>query len=139
MERDTSRFDAWAIVKLDWEFPPFLKLSDPANLDTAVKFSISGSPEHMTARIDYEYTHQDGIPEGDTIVRLYTLDPNNSSRSKERGDGEKRLLKEGIKSRIFHLPPHIHGCFKAAVIPKSINKQAFEYTSPPICLPAYDS
>jgi hypothetical protein len=63
--RDESGRDVWAIVKLDWDFPPYLR-SEPK-----ITGAITGSSAALTVR--YDFQQQDGKPESQTDVEIWPI------------------------------------------------------------------
>jgi hypothetical protein len=68
--RDPSERDAWAIVKLDWDFPPYLAAKPEI---TAAR---SGDLITLTAR--YDFRQQDGKPEYQTDIEIWPVSRNGS-------------------------------------------------------------
>jgi hypothetical protein len=69
--RDPSARDGWAIVKLDWDFPPYLG-ARPAV--TAAAAGAAGALE-----VTYDYRQQDGKPEKSTDLEIWPIARNGAT------------------------------------------------------------
>src|SRR3981189_2351143 len=65
--RDPSPLDRWSIVRLDWDFPPFLR---PLEIGEFVGLDVSTTDNGTRGHVDYRSAHQDGKPEAGTRVVL---------------------------------------------------------------------
>jgi hypothetical protein len=116
---DPSGLDRWVILKADWDYPPYLiprSAADPLNW---VGLDVTTDSSGAEVRVGYRYAHQEGMAEGDTIVRLYEVSQ----------DGESRLLFEQVRDKVFRLPPSYSGNVKASVIPCTSTKSGPESIS----------
>jgi hypothetical protein len=66
--RDPSPLDRWSIVRLDWNFPPFLR---PLKGGEFVTLSASSTGDGTPVEVNYRYAHQEGVPEAGTRVTLF--------------------------------------------------------------------
>lgn len=66
--RDPSGRDAWAIVKLDWDFPPYLA--------TEPKISPARSGDLITLTASYDFRQQDGKAEYQTGIEIWPVSRN---------------------------------------------------------------
>ena len=69
--RDPGPRDTWAIVKLDWDFPPFL------GKRPGVTAAISGGTMMLT--VTYDYRQQDEKPEQSTDIEIWPVARNGST------------------------------------------------------------
>lgn len=127
--QDMSPLDNWAIVKFDWEFPPFLKpLNDNNDEKNIVVANIKQSSEGKTVTIHYNYDQQDNLPERNTITKIYGLKSRGNQQTSAR-TWDRWLIKKGVQQREFLLPPNYQGYIQASVIPTSETKMGSEYFS----------
>ena len=136
--RDESPFGHWAIVALDWDFPPFLRplgagaAGDPpsgtgsgqardATRQTVAAELVTG-PAGRALEIRYEFAQQQGREEGATRVRVEGLRP----------DGSACPLAERVGAGTLQLPPTLRGPVRAVVTPRTATKTGPEYASEPI-------
>jgi hypothetical protein len=123
--RDPSALDRWSLVRLDWDFPPFLRPLDGGEF---VGVDTSTTETGTRLRVDYRYTHQDGTPEAGTRVAL---------RVESRCDGSEPVAAALVPpvpavAREFELPPPFAGTVRAEVQPATATKVGPIYTSRPI-------
>jgi hypothetical protein len=115
---DARGRDTWAIVRLDWDFPPYLEPlsadADGQRVDIAIE---DGSPARV--RVNYTYVQQDGHPERDSTIRLYQV----------AADRSRCLVAEGRRVTQLDLPERFSGVVQAAVTPASGTKVGAEYFS----------
>ena len=71
--RDPSPFGSWAIVELDWDFPPYLQPFPGGSGPARVTFTPRDACG-PAADIQYRYAQQKSVPESDTLLRLYRRD-----------------------------------------------------------------
>jgi hypothetical protein len=65
LDHDASGRDAWAIVKLDWDYPPYL------NARPNVAIGSEGGAQSLI--VTYGFRQQDGAPEMQTDVQLWPI------------------------------------------------------------------
>jgi hypothetical protein len=70
--RDPSPLDRWSIVRLDWDFPPFLRALEGGEF---VTLDASPAADGAHLRVGYRYAHQEGVPEAGTRVTLLAQSP----------------------------------------------------------------
>lgn len=119
--RDPSPFGAWAIVELDWEFPPYLQPlpgAGPARVTATPRQTAAGA----VLDVGYQYAHQKGQPEAGTLMRLYRQD----------AAGARELLREQSDPSPLSLPANLTGPFVVSVQPGTAAKRGPEYFSEPI-------
>jgi hypothetical protein len=107
------------IVKLDWEYPPYLRPLAGGKQQERVRIERSDGSQGSRIDVVYDYAHQEGKPEGGTIVRLYGVS----------GEGPAQLLVEQTGVQEFHLPRDFAGNIRASVVPCCAEKQGEEYFS----------
>jgi len=117
--RDPSPLDSWAIVALDWHFPPFLKPRGTGVYRRSFDALLADGPAGSALTIDYDYRQADGDPEADTRVRVEGLGT----------DGRRCLLAERTGGGALPLPANLRGPIRASVTPRSATKAGAEYVS----------
>jgi hypothetical protein len=116
---DLSGQHFWSIIKLDWDFPPYLeKLSNSQDDDIWVSPQIQAVDGKITISADYAYQHQEDSPEAGSLLRLYGIE----------GSQYCLLEEQTIPNKIV-LPDSIRGDFILTVTPKSETKYGLEYSS----------
>jgi hypothetical protein len=68
--RDPSGRDTWAIVKLDWDLPPYLAAPP--------RITAGGSGDSITVTVNYDFRQQDGRPEYRTDIEIWPVSRNGS-------------------------------------------------------------
>ncbi|MCC7370140.1 MAG: hypothetical protein IT306_17070 [Chloroflexi bacterium] len=110
--RDTSPYDSWAIVRLDWDFPPFLAPLGGG----AGRRRVDVTPEvrngQTVLRVRYEYRHQEGVPERGTRLRLEGV----------TGDGGVCTLAEAAAADSLTVPADVRGRVRVLVTPATATK-----------------
>jgi len=114
--RDTSPFDGWAIVKLDWDFPPYLQRLPDGDGRTQVAVESVPGPGSSALDVRYQYAQQDGRPEQGTVLRLYGL----------AADRSRCLLAEQPGPGRLTVPPGLSGTFQVSVQPSTATKHGDE-------------
>jgi hypothetical protein len=122
VDRDPSVRDRWMIVKLEWDFPPYL-LADPV-LALDRRRRDESEAAGLRLQIDYDYTQQQGKEEHDSLFRVYTLADGSSC---EPGDSERDLLLEATLGTPLSLPAGFQGHVVASVVPTSDTQSGEEY------------
>ncbi|MBI2756442.1 MAG: hypothetical protein HYX52_07015 [Chloroflexi bacterium] len=118
--RDTTGRDAWAIIKLDWDYPPFLRpLAGAEGL--YVRPRVEGGGSQRRAIVEYQFAQQLGKPEVGTIVRLYSV----------RDDGARQLLREESGGVPIAVPAEFSGTAVVSVQPRTDTKSGEPYFSAP--------
>jgi hypothetical protein len=123
---DPTGQDSWAIVKLDWDYPPYLR---PLSRDTgaqAVDLRQETSQPGRHLRVVYHYAQQDGKPEQGTTLRLYIIGQT----------GATCLIQESTQVTEFELGATVSGLLQASVTPRTATKNGTEYFSQPLRIEA---
>jgi hypothetical protein len=114
--RDASPFDGWAIVKLDWDFPPYLKRLPDGDGQAQVTVEIVPGSGGSALDVRYQYAQQDGQPEQGTVLRLYGLAADRSRCLLAEQPGPGRLM----------VPPGLSGTVQVSVQPATATKRGDE-------------
>jgi hypothetical protein len=121
--RDPSPLDRWSIVRLDWDFPPFLRLLENGEF---VGLDISPTGDGTRIRVDYRYAQQEGVPETGTRV---TLLAQSRCAGAEQNISLSPLVAGGHE---FILPVSFVGTVRAEVQPATATKAGPIYGSGPL-------
>jgi hypothetical protein len=123
--RDPSPLDRWSIIRLDWDFPPFLR---PLEGGEFVTLHASSTDDGTRIRVDYRYAQQEGVPEANTRVTLFTQ----SRCAGSEQDASVDPLPLVAEAREFKLPRSFAGTVRAEVLPATATKAGPIYGSPPL-------
>jgi hypothetical protein len=118
--RDPSPRDRWSIVRLDWDFPPFLR---PIEGGETVGVEVSPTAAGTRIRVSYQYAHQESVPEAGTRVDLFA--------HPRCGDSEQSIsvAPAATSAREFVLPRTFAGTVHAEVRPATATKVGPAYGS----------
>jgi hypothetical protein len=118
--RDPSPLDRWSIVRLDWDFPPFLR---PLEAGKFVNLHASSNSDGTRIQVDYRYAHQEGVPEMGTRIALL-------AHSRCGGtDYDVSVAPSAADGREFMLPASFAGMVYAEVQPATATKVGPTYKS----------
>jgi hypothetical protein len=116
--RDPSPLDRWSIVRLDWDFPPFLRApesGEPVTLD------VRSTSDGIRVKVNYAYAHQEGKPEGETRVTVTAV--GNCEES------QRVITPVADQPHEFLLPAEFRGSLRAEVQPATATKVGPSYQS----------
>jgi hypothetical protein len=69
---DPSGRDGWSIVRLDWQYPPYLAALDSSgSAATLVRAEVQGSDGQWRVKPDYKSMQQTGVAQQPAMLRLY--------------------------------------------------------------------
>jgi hypothetical protein len=121
---DGSPAHAWSIVKLDWDYPPFLrpKGSSTASSSPPVSLDVQPTNGSLVVHVMYVYAQQGGKPESGSEIRWYGVKDN----------GERCLITEAINRAQFDLPSGFQGRLQVSVLPRTSTKAGAETFSLPV-------
>jgi hypothetical protein len=118
--RDPSPLDRWSIVRLDWDYPPFLRQLENGEF---VGLDVSSNGSGSRVRVAYHYAHQEGRPEAGTRVTLF---------ARPRCTGPEQSFQVppmAADGREFILPASFAGTLRAEVQPATATKAGLIYGS----------
>jgi hypothetical protein len=118
--RDPSPLDRWSIVRLDWDYPPFLRQLENGEF---VGLDVSSNGSGSRVRVAYHYAHQEGRPEAGTRVTLF---------ARPRCTGPEQSFQVppmAADGREFILPASFAGTLRAEVQPATTAKAGPIYGS----------
>jgi hypothetical protein len=121
VDQDPNSYRTWAVVKLDWDFPPYLAASavNPDASRVAMRLDTDSSSDIVQPL--YQYAQQDGVPESDTVFRLYAVE----------SDGSDCLLDQATAPQPLKIPLGFRGVLRASVTPHTATRSGMEYFSDP--------
>ncbi|MBV9329801.1 MAG: hypothetical protein JO352_39360 [Chloroflexi bacterium] len=126
--QDAGQHPTWAILKLDWDYAPYLKplTTDPqSTAHEHVRLSSVQQPDgSQLIQVDYQYAQQDGAPETDTQTRVLLVSARDGQCAVEERDGPGPWT--------FTAPPGFSGQIRASVEPHSATKAGDQYDATPI-------
>ena len=117
LARDPSPLDRWSIVRLDWDFPPFLRGLEGGEF---VTLGASPAADGTWIRINYHYAQQEGLPEAGTRIMLF---------ARSRCTGATTVSPVSASTREFMLPRSFAGTVHAEVQPATTTKTGPVYRS----------
>ncbi len=131
---DKEESDSWAIIKLDWTAPPFLRDLTPRAPGRHVETQVSPANNgNRAVQIRYDYAQQDGESEKASVVRVYRVDTRGElcgSRPPDRNDMERvEPVIEVSGVRRLTLPRTLTGRIVVSVRPVSARRAGREYFS----------
>jgi hypothetical protein len=118
--RDPSPLDRWSIIRLDWDFPPFLRQLKNGEF---VELDASSNGSGTRIRVDYHYAHQEGLREANTRVTLFAQP---RCMGPEQSFNVPPLT---ANDREFILPASFAGTVRAEVQPATATKAGPIYGS----------
>jgi len=126
-----SNLASWAVVKLDWEYPPFLAPAPGADSAYPVAMAVvekrhsPGSPSYEVT-FQHRYAHQDNTPERPPVVELLSYGRGAGCSS---SDDEIAVLSREEGPAAFTLPGGFAGKVGIRLTPRSIHKVGMAYYS----------
>ena len=112
--RDRANPSRWAIVQLDWDFPPYLvELEDSQDL---VRLVMTPRGDRLDVQVQYRYRQQEGVSERGSVVRLHAAG----------ADGRWCVYERSSSRSTFTLPADFRGLLRASVTPRSQTKAGRE-------------
>jgi hypothetical protein len=125
-----NRWASWAIVKMDWEYPPFLTPAPGADPQHPVAIAVQEKrtgPKTGAYEITYQYhyTQQENVPERPPLVELLSFGKDTDCDA--RGiEGEVLSSSEGSPLK---LPRNFVGKIAIRLTPRSKSKDGQPYYS----------
>ncbi|MCC7368892.1 MAG: hypothetical protein IT306_10745 [Chloroflexi bacterium] len=117
--RDPSPAGSWAIVELDWVYPPYLKPAPGAAGASRVLVTPRQTAGGLSLDVTYRYAHQKETPEAGTMLRLYLREPS----------GVSCLLREQAAPGPLVVPDGVAGTLFVTVQPSTTEKRGPAYQS----------
>jgi hypothetical protein len=130
--RDPSPLDRWSIIRLDWDYPPFLRVLEGGEF---VTLDTSPTDDGVRIRVDYRYAQQESVPEAGTRIALF-------ARSRCAGsppDVFTPVSPSADTPREFNLPRSFVGEVRAEVQPATATKTGPIYGSPSLEIGSADA
>jgi hypothetical protein len=120
-----ERYDLWSIVKLDWDYPPYLLPLDESSPDTKVRAAFVPRADGIGFTVEIDPKQQEGRPIMGVHYRLY-VDPGDYVTCDV---SRRRLFQVGDSSADLLLPKKFKGCIQIGVVPFTATKTGSEYYS----------
>jgi len=115
----------WAILKLDYEYPPYLEQVGREKLDGVNLSVIQDRDGKLQAVADYRFLQLTGEPEAGSTLEVYT----SNDTSCEEKDPDWQLIYAGPTGHWVVLPGGFSGKLQAFVTPKTKHKAGRRYSS----------
>jgi hypothetical protein len=120
-----EKYDLWSIVKLDWDYPPYLGLLDESSPDTRMRVSVVGRADGIGFTVEIDPQQQEGRPIVGVHYRLYAeAGDNPTCEFSSRG-----LTQSADSPADLWLPKEFKGCLEIGVAPFTATKTGAEYYS----------
>jgi hypothetical protein len=118
--RDPSPLDRWSIIRMDWDYPPFLRQLEDGDF---VHLDASSNGSGTRVRVDYHYAHQENVLEAGTRITLFAW---SRCAGPEQSVEVPAIVAGG---REFILPASFTGTVRADVQPATATKSGPIYGS----------
>jgi hypothetical protein len=128
-----EKHDLWSIIKLDWDYPPYLRPLNESSSET-VRATLVPRADGIGVTVEIDPQQQEGRAILGVHYRLYT----------ERGDNStcdvssRRLIQFSDSSPELLLPKKFKGCVQIGVAPFTATKTGSEYFSEKIMIDSFD-
>lgn len=120
-----SESDSWAIVKLDYDYPPYLEQLGP-DLKAGVNLSMEKTGDRtLRPRVEYGFQQVSGAQEGNSLLELYASE--NSDCDSESPQWQR--IYSGPLDHVLSLPTDFTGTLQAFVTPRTASKQGWRFHS----------
>ena len=122
---DESGRGRWAIVELDWDYPPFLRSLDARRPVVKIRAHTVAAAGEIGFGIEYEFAQQQGKAQAGAVYALYAVDGTDvCSKTIER-----TLLLRNERLERIRLPEDHRGLVQIGVAPRTATKTGPEYLS----------
>jgi hypothetical protein len=117
-----EKYDLWSIIKLDWDYPPYLRELDDRTPDTKVRATPILRGEGIGFTVEMNPRQQEGGPITGADYRLYV------ERDSQTCDSSpKYLFQYANTSAELLLPKNFKGCVQISVAPRTATKTGSKY------------
>jgi hypothetical protein len=120
-----EKYDLWSIVKLDWDYPPYLRSLDGSFLETKVRATLVPRADGIGFAIEVEPHQQEGHPIIGAHYRLYVETGDHSACNVS----PRHLSQVADSPAGLLLPKDFKGCLQIGVVPFTGTKTGSEYYS----------
>jgi hypothetical protein len=119
-----EKHDLWSIIKLDWDYPPYLRALDEGSPDTKVRATPILRGEGIGFTVEMNPRQQEGGPITGADYSLYV------ERDSQTCDSSpKYLFQYANTSAELLLPKNFKGCVQIGVAPRAATKTGSKYYS----------
>jgi hypothetical protein len=120
-----QKYDLWSIVKLDWDYPPYLRQLEGISPDERVRARVVAKTDGIGFAVKINPTQQEDRAIAGVHYRLYTGVLGNPTC-----DGRPSHLHQVAGTPAdLQLSPQFNGCVQIGVIPFTASKTGSEYFS----------
>ncbi len=120
-----SESDSWAIVKLDYDYPPYLEQLGPDLKDGVNLLMEKTGDRILRPRVEYGFQQVSGAHEGNSLLELYASE--NSDCDSESPQWQR--IYSGPLDHVLSLPTDFTGTLQAFVTPRTASKQGWRFHS----------
>jgi len=120
-----EKYDLWSIVKLDWDYPPYLRSLDEWSSNTKVHLSLIPRTDGVGFTIQIDPTQQEGQPIVAVYYRLYVETGDNPTCA----GPSRRMIQFADRPADLLLPKRFKGCVQIGVTPFTATKTGSGYYS----------
>jgi hypothetical protein len=120
-----EKFDLWSIVKLDWDYPPYLRPLDEFSPDTKVRAASAPRADGIGFTVEVDPQQQEGRPILGVHYRLYATTGDNPTCDVS----SRRMIQIADSPADLLLPKEFMVCVQIGVAPFTATKTGSEYYS----------
>jgi hypothetical protein len=120
-----EKYDLWSIIKLDWDYPPYLRPLDGAPTDMKVHAKLVPGDEAIGFSVQIDPQQQEGRPIIGLNYKLYV----ETGYWPTCAVFSRRLIQLSDNPASFLLPKDFTGCAQIGVVPFTATKTGLEYHS----------
>lgn len=121
-DRNSAR--RWAMFRIDWDIPPYIKAWGDQN-DSRVSVRSFSSNDGVRLELKYKFVHQEKKEETGTVVKVFQV----------HQDGSRSLILETSNADSILLPHYVDGPVQVCVFPATETKRGFGYWSDVVEIP----
>jgi hypothetical protein len=127
--------DLWSVIKLDWDYPPYLRALDESSPAVKVRVAFVSHADGIAFAVETDPVQQEGRPIAGAHYRLYV----------ETGDdarcdlAPRRMIQSAERPTELSLPKNFQGCAQIGVVPFTATKSGSEYYSSVMTIGAQDA
>jgi hypothetical protein len=120
-----EKYDLWSIIKLDWDYPPYLRTLDASSPDIKVRATLVPRAEGIGFSVEIDPQQQEGRPIIGVHYRLYVETGDNPTCDAS----SRHLIQFANGPAALLLPTKFKGCVQIGVAPFTATKTGSEHYS----------
>jgi hypothetical protein len=120
-----EKYDLWSIIKLDWDYPPYLRALDGSSPDAKVRATVVPRADGTGFKVKMDPIQQEGRPIVGAHYKLYVETGDNPTCDVS----SRHLVQGGGSPTDLLLPQRFKGCAQIGVAPFTATKTGSEYYS----------